>query len=86
MFNHPGMQNGSEGLQSIILAGQCIFWKMLRTLLIKFCILIHYKNIETDVCKTVIRLCQEFFVAKPRHHFAYLCLDNVKMYYNLLSH
>ena len=26
------------------------------------------------------------FVAKPSHHFAYLCLDSVKMYKNPLSY
>ena len=26
----------------------------------------------------VVRLCQDFFVAKPSHRFAYMCLDNVK--------
>ena len=83
------MQNGGEGLSSIILAGRGILVKMLITLephglvyLIEICVLIHFEIIETQLCKTVIMLCQDLFlfVAKPSHCFAYLCLDNVKMY------
>ena len=50
------MLNDDKGLLSIILAGQSILVKMLITLktyiLIKFCILIHFNIVETQVCKT----------------------------------
>ena len=39
-------------------------------------IYIHFNTIETHVCKTVIWLWQDFFVAKPSHRFALLYLDN----------
>ena len=89
---HPCMQNADKGLPSIILAGQGILVKILITLrtawyiLIKLCILIHFNIMETHVCKPIIRLFQDFFVAKPSHCFAYLCLDNIKMYKNPLSY
>ena len=38
-------------------------------------ILIHFNIVDTHVCKMVIKI-----LAKPNHRFAYLCLDNVKMY------
>ena len=76
------MQNDSESLLSIILASQDRLVKMLITLephgiFITLCILIHYNIIKKQVSKTVIRLCQDFYVAEPSYHFAYLCHDNV---------
>ena len=64
------MQNDDKRLPSIFIAGQGILVKMLITLvphdtvyiIIKFCILIHFNIIETQVCKTVIRPCQENFM------------------------
>ena len=64
LSSHPCMRNGDKGLLSIILAGQGLSVKMLITLerhiLIKFCVLIHVNIIETHVCKTAIRFCQDF--------------------------
>ena len=58
------MQNDDKGLPSIILACQYFLAKMLITLepqvfLIQLCILIG-NIIETLVCKTAIRLCEDF--------------------------
>ena len=39
-----------------------------------------FNTSETQVCKSVTRLCHKKILAKPNHRFAYLCLDNVKMY------
>ena len=83
-----GMQNSDEGLPSIILARRGILVKMLILnswtawyIFIKFCILIHLNNIETQVCKTAIRpMSRIFYLVKPSHGFTYLCLYNVKMY------
>ena len=60
------VQNGDEGLPSIILAGRGLLLKMLITLepngifFIKFCVLIHFKIIGTQVCKTVTRRRKDF--------------------------
>ena len=57
------MQNGADGLPSIVLAGHGILVKMLITLephviffFIKLCILIHYNIIEMQLFKTAIKL------------------------------
>ena len=40
-----------------------------------------FNIIKTQVCKTVtIGFATKYILAKPYHRFAYLCLDNVKMY------
>ena len=65
------MQNGGEGLPNIVLACRGILVKVLITLephclfYSNFVILlIHINIIKTQVCKTVIRLCQKFFGGK----------------------
>ena len=60
------MQNDDEGLRSIILASQGILVKMLITLephgiFQSYFAYIHFNVSETQVCKTVIRLCKDFF-------------------------
>ena len=83
LSSHTGIQYGDKGLPSIILVGQCLLVKMRLITLesqIQFCILIHFNVIETQVCKTMIRLCQEFLVTNTSHQFANLCLDNLKIY------
>ena len=80
------MQNGDEGLSSIILSNAGILVKMLIALeqqwyiCIKFCklILIHFRIIKTQVCKMVILGSAKIYGAKPSHRFAYMCLYNVK--------
>ena len=44
-------------------------------------VLIQFNIIETHIYKTVTRLCHKKILAKLNHRFAYLCLDNVNMYY-----
>ena len=75
------MQNVGKSMSSIILAGQCLLVKMLITLEPHgiFQSNFAYQYIIT-LSKTVIRLRHDFFVAKPSHRFALLCLDNVIMY------
>ena len=55
------MQNGDKGLPIIIVAGLGLLVK--RLIIIEqlgiFCILIHFSIIETQLCKTATRLCQE---------------------------
>ena len=55
------MQNGDKGLPIISLAGSGLLVK--RLIIIEqlgiFCILIHFSIIETQLCKTATRLCQE---------------------------
>ena len=59
------MQNGGEGLPSIILAGRGILVKMLITLdvLIKVCILIHYRDTAMKNDDTALPrfFCGKFF-------------------------
>ena len=57
------MRNDDEGLPSIILAGRGLLVKMLTSLephvyFNQICIRIHFNIIETQVCKTVIKLFQ----------------------------
>ena len=64
LSSHHGMQYGGEGLPSIIVASQGILVKKGITLeshgiINQFCILMHFNIIETQVCKTVIRFCQD---------------------------
>ena len=65
LSSHLDMHNGGEGLPSINLTGRGLLVKMHIVLdawniIIKFCILIHFNIIKTQVCKTVIRLCEDF--------------------------
>ena len=58
------MQNGDQGLSSIILAGSGLLVKVLITLelhgiLIKFSMLIYFNITEIQVCETVTMLRQE---------------------------
>ena len=53
LSSHSGMQNSDKGLSSINFADQGILVKLLinlETLGIKFCVLIHFNIIETQVC------------------------------------
>ena len=61
-----GMKNGDKALPSIILARRGLLVKMIIILephhdyiLIKFCILKHFKIVETLVCKTVTMVCED---------------------------
>ena len=67
------MQNGGEGLPTISLAGRGILVKMFITLepFIKFYILIHFNIIETQVCKMVTRLGQDFIINPKTLHTLY---------------
>ena len=44
-------------------------------ILIKFCILIHFNIIEIQVCKTVNRLCQEYFVWQSLVNVLHTCVS-----------